>query len=230
MSDINQPQCPEACPECGAECEHASEFGPSWWKCGSILYVLNKSKPFEQTDGCRIRQLTAHLAAAEEKFGEVEAWIKFQHNGYDSYAREVMPELKEPATLVQALKELMEEQEALENIAIHAARAAELRADKAEGELAKARGDWPDHWKPGVWLIEKDQTGHGGKWLAESVAALAEVREKRLREDNMRLKAFVLWIFKGFDCDSDGHKYKTYCRTCDAGKLLAALADQGAKS
>ena len=94
------------------------------------------------------------------------------------------------------------------------------------------------HVKEALELLGVDVSGYvPDSWtlreqcdLARRRLAAAEEREKRLLEDNMRLKAFVLWIFKGFDCDSDGHKYKTYCRTCDAGKLLAALADQGAKS
>lgn len=34
---------------------------------------------------------------------------------------------------------------------------------------------------------------------------------------------FIRNISTGFDCDEDAHRYKTYCRCCEAEKLLAKL-------
>lgn len=45
----------------------------------------------------------------------------------------------------------------------------------------------------------------------------------RLLDERNRLIAFVKNIYSNFDCDEDGHKYNTYCRCCDAMKLLSGL-------
>lgn len=54
-----------------------------------------------------------HRAAVENSRlrAEIDS-VKAMHNGYDPEARKVMPELKEPSSLVSAVKELIEEAEA----------------------------------------------------------------------------------------------------------------------
>lgn len=37
------------------------------------------------------------------------------------------------------------------------------------------------------------------------------------------VESFIQNIATGFDCDSDAHKYNTYCRCCEAQKLLEKL-------
>jgi hypothetical protein len=76
--------------------------------------VCGFNPPDDPNADCERCQLICKLAA----FTEVEAWIKSKHNGYDDECRKVMHELKEPATLVQALEELMAEQEALQDYAL----------------------------------------------------------------------------------------------------------------
>jgi hypothetical protein len=41
------------------------------------------------------------------------------------------------------------------------------------------------------------------------------------------IMSFLTSIADGFDCDSDGHKYGTYCRSCEAN---AYLRDMGIKT
>lgn len=38
-----------------------------------------------------------------------------------------------------------------------------------------------------------------------------------------QIESFVRNIATGFDCDSDAHRYNTFCRCCEAEKLLAEL-------
>lgn len=51
-------------------------------------------------------------------------------------------------------------------------------------------------------------------------------RIAELEAENERLRTFAKNIRDNFDCDSDGHKYGTYCRSCDAAKVLESEAGQ----
>lgn len=47
-------------------------------------------------------------------------------------------------------------------------------------------------------------------------------RISRLTERNKELEAVMRVIAEGFDCDTDAHRYGTFCRVCEAKKILAA--------
>lgn len=47
-------------------------------------------------------------------------------------------------------------------------------------------------------------------------------------KDNEKLRdliAFVQDIATNYDCDADGHKYGTYCRRCEAARILKDLGE-----
>lgn len=91
----------------------------------------------KERDGLR-ELLATLLSAAQQKaeqFDELEAWIKGKHNGYCPHAREVMHELREPTTLIQALEELMQEGEELEDMALERMVDAEAKLAAAQAEL-----------------------------------------------------------------------------------------------
>jgi hypothetical protein len=46
---------------------------------------------------------------------------------------------------------------------------------------------------------------------------------ERLREENEKLREFVRSCAISFDCDADAHKYGTFCRACEAKKLLEGV-------
>jgi len=56
---------------------------------------------------------------------------------------------------------------------------------------------------------------------AENAAMKDEL--SRLRAERNRLLKFIEGIATNYDCDSDGHKYGTHCRCCEAYTLLAAI-------
>ena len=43
---------------------------------------------------------------------------------------------------------------------------------------------------------------------------------KVLLNENDKLRKFAMNIRDNYDCDKDGHKYNTYCRSCEAKSLL----------
>jgi hypothetical protein len=51
--------------------------------------------------------------------------------------------------------------------------------------------------------------------------AMTEI--ERLREENEKLREFVRSCAISFDCDADAHKYGTFCRACEAKKLLEGV-------
>ena len=58
---------------------------------------------------------------------------------------------------------------------------------------------------------------------ARWIAAASPATVIQLCEDFERLRAALEDVTKNWDCDSDGHKYKTGCRACEATKALAAV-------
>lgn len=142
----------EKCPHCDAALV-AARGESAVYACGTIL----RPTGFEASEKCHARWLQLvnageqqsesevdclrrQLAAQTAQLQEIDRWIKSKHNGYDPKAREVMPELHEPTTLVNALEELMGEWKCLEDMAIEKLVAAEARADAAVAEKDRLRG------------------------------------------------------------------------------------------
>lgn len=59
--------------------------------------------------------------------------------------------------------------------------------------------------------------------------SIPSVRFAQLVSDNARMRIFIEGIERNYDCDADGHKYKTYCRVCEAKELLATLSNTPAQ-
>jgi hypothetical protein len=58
--------------------------------------------------------------------------------------------------------------------------------------------------------------------LDEAIGKAADMESelKAERERVKKLKRFADDISSNYDCDGDGHRYSTYCRKCDAKKVL----------
>lgn len=85
-------------------------------------------------------------------------------------------------------------------------------------------------------LLVKNENG---EYLNLAVAAMFEVFESRqpeidaLRKELEQVKMhdvmlirFVKEIATNFDCDTDAHKYGTFCRQCEAKNTLATTSEQ----
>lgn len=48
---------------------------------------------------------------------------------------------------------------------------------------------------------------------------------EQLQKQNAELVKFIKSIAENYDCDFDGHRYGTYCRKCEAEKILKSLPE-----
>lgn len=53
--------------------------------------------------------------------------------------------------------------------------------------------------------------------------AAAQAEIERLRKDYELMREFVCDCAYNWDCDQDGHKYKTGCRCCKATEMLCEM-------
>lgn len=76
------------CPKCGAEPDgFVSGEGPFSWECGSKRYILGSLK-IDQSDQCRIAELTRQLAERDELLRGARPHIdQFYYAGRDAYER-----------------------------------------------------------------------------------------------------------------------------------------------
>lgn len=77
----------------------------------------------------------------------------------------------------------------------------------------------PNTWKKLDKLVDEAIKEHMSMTIDGVIgASLAKHVADKIRESS--LFKWIRNINEGFDCDSDGHKYGTYCRACEAGEIL----------
>lgn len=158
--------------------------------------VCHKPMQLIETDSTTVHAQVESLRERVRNLEPIEAWIKSKHNGYNAYCRKVMPDLKEPETLVQAVEELMQEWQWLEEHALNQLTgvieerdAARARIEETEGRLAAVRKERDglrevargyEQWESHLLL---DRTAWGG-----GTRAFPELTEK-LFDELMELQA-----------------------------------------
>lgn len=69
--------------------------------------------------------------------------------------------------------------------------------------------------------------------LSDHIRGISFAFSDQGRKDNVRkiadqvkdMEKFIETISSDFDCDSDAHRYNTFCRCCEAEKLLNKIND-----